>query len=107
MTETENLSVTPVHRLGAHLYAAAIAAILEDDMATRSGCRVSLAAWFMLTVTAWARFVPDQVLVENWAWLNAGVVALAVTLIVCLDRLQPARTTSQVLAEATDRLGRS
>ena len=59
----------------------------------------------MLTVAAWILFVPGQGSVENWAWLNAGVLALAVTLIVFIERLQPARTTSLVLCAATDRTG--
>jgi hypothetical protein len=70
-------------------------------MSTRSGCREALATRLMLTVTAWILFVPGQVSVGNWAWLNAGVIALAVTFIACLDRLQPTGTTSQVLSEAT------
>ena len=74
-------------------------------MSTRSGCRMALATRLMLTVTAWILLVPGQVSVENWAGLNAGAIALAVTLIVCLDRLQPTGTTSQVLSEATDRTG--
>ena len=74
-------------------------------MSTRSGCRMALATRLMLTVTAWILLVPGQVSVENWAGLNAGAIALAVTLIVYLDRLQPTGTTSQVLSEATDRTG--
>ena len=74
-------------------------------MSTDLVCRVSLATRLMLTVAAWILFVPGQVSVENWAGLNAGAIALTVTLIVCLDRLQPTGTTSQVLSEATDRTG--
>ncbi len=70
-------------------------------MSTLSCCRVALATRLMLTVTAWTLFVPRQVAVENWAWLNAGVIALALTFIACLYRLQPTGTTSQVLSEAT------
>lgn len=56
-------------------------------------------------MAAWILFVPGQISVENWAGLNAGAVARAVSLIVCLDRLQPAGTPSQVLSVATDRTG--
>ena len=71
-------------------------------MSTGLVCRVSLATPLMLTVAAWILFVPGQVSVENWAGLNAGAIALAVTF-VCLHRLRPTETASLVRSEATDR----
>ena len=72
-------------------------------MLTRSRSWVSLAAWSVLTATVWILFVPGQVSVGNWAWLNAGVIALALTVIVLVGQLQPTRTMSPVLNGGTNR----
>ena len=72
-------------------------------MLTRSRSWVSLAAWSVLTATGWILFVPGQVSVGNWTALNAGVLALVLTVIVLVEQLQPARTMSPVLHEGTNR----
>lgn len=72
-------------------------------MLTRSRSWVSLAAWSVLAATVWILFVPGQVPVGNWASLNAGVLALALTVIVLVGQLQPARAMAPVLHEGTNR----
>lgn len=71
-------------------------------MLTRSRSWVSLGAW-SLTATVWILFVPGQVSAGNWASLNAGGLALALTVIVLVGQLQPARTMSPVLHGGTNR----
>ena len=72
-------------------------------MLTWSRSCVSLAAWSVLMAAVWILFVPGQVSVGNWASLNAGALALTLTVIVLAGQWQPARTTSPVLQEGTNR----
>ena len=50
-------------------------------------------------VVSWVLFVPGYITVENWVWLNAGVVAVAVTAVVLLGRLTSTPTIAEVLYE--------
>lgn len=74
-------------------------------MSTWSRFRVSLATWSVLTAAVWTLFVPAPVSVGSWAWLNAGTLALGLTVIVLVGNLQPARTMSPVLPKETGRTG--
>ena len=70
-------------------------------MLTGSRFRMSLAAWSVLTTAVWTLVVPGQTSVGSWAWLNAGILALGLTVIVLVEHLQPTRTTSPVLRKGT------
>ena len=74
-------------------------------MSTWSRFRASLAAWSVLTAAVWILFAPAPVSVGSWAWLNAGTLALGLTVIVLVGHLQPAPTMSPVLHRATGRTG--
>ena len=50
-------------------------------------------------MASWVLLVPGYITVENWVWLNAGVVAFAVTAVVLLGRLTPTLTIAEVLYE--------
>ena len=74
-------------------------------MSTWSRFQVSLAAWSVLTAAVWTLFVPASLSVGGGAWLNAGTLALGLTVIVLVGHLQPARTMSPVLHKETGRTG--
>ena len=70
-------------------------------MSTGALFRVSLAAWSGLTMAVWTLIVSGQVSVGSWAWLNAGILALGLTVIVLVGHRQPARAMSPVLRKGT------
>ena len=70
-------------------------------MSTGARFRVSLAAWSGLPMAVWTLIVPGQTSVGSWAWLNAGILALGLTVIVLAGHWQPARTMSPVLRKGT------
>ena len=65
-------------------------------MLTRFRRWVPVAVWLKLMVAAWVLLVTGQISAATWVWLNVGVVAVGLTVIVSLARLMPAPRLAQI-----------